>query len=639
MTATAPTERPRWLAPLVVLVLLLSLLWLLTPGRVVPGPGAQLLDHAQIFTPPDQQTIEQALPLHWDITAPGQQATTELRLHFDAPAAGDSPAQPWSLLIPRLGNAWAIDLNGQALASAGHMDQPGDAWAAKRPVWLTLPSVLLQPQNELRIRLRMDTGRRAGLSRLWVGPTAALLPMRDREEWLRSSLPQAASVLSLVVATLCVLLWLQQHDPLYAWAALGELAWALRVADSWWEASPMDWPAWGLFVLGLIWIWSGALYQFIAALQFSPRPRWERNIIVLSLVGGPLAYGLSWALQTLGGRDEMVQHLGPLAYGLGSGGQTPMILVVWMLGTLLFWAVLNVRLALEVWRKPDLSRALVVMALALSLVAIGRDIYAGRASALHYEESAWAKYAAVTLALSVLVIVSLRFQQARDELLRLNSSIGQKLAQREAELTQRHEQVTALERERAAAEERTRILRDMHDGAGAHLIAAIHQVESGQATRDELLQTLRESLDQLRLNIDAMHLPPGDINALLSSLRFRLERRIQAAGLRLVWRADELPLIAHYLGPQLRHVQFILLEVISNAIQHAHGSRLEVTATADTTHVVLELRDDGVGSGQGAGQGLRSMQERATLIGATLERSGGEQGTRVVLRLPLQQTV
>lgn len=639
MTATASTERPRWLAPLVVLALLLSLLWLLTPGQVAPGPGALLLDHAQRFTPPDRKAIEQALPLHWDITAPGQQATAELRLHFDAPATGDSPAQPWSLLIPRLGNAWAIELNGQALASTGRMDLPGDAWAAKRPVWLTLPSVLLQPQNELRIRLRMDTGRRAGLSRLWVGPTVSLLPMRDREEWLRSSLPQAASVLSLVVATLCILLWLQQHDPLYAWAALGELAWALRVADSWWEASPMDWPAWGLFVLGLIWIWSGALYQFIAALQFSPRPRWERNIIILSLLGGPLAYGLSWALQTHGGRDEMAQHLGPLAYGLGSGQQTPMVLVVWMLGTLLFWAVLNVRLALEVWRKPDLSRALVVMALALSLMAIGRDIYAGRASALHYEESAWAKYAAVTLALSVLVIVSLRFQQARDELLRLNSSISQKLAQREAELTQRHEQVTALERERAAAEERTRILRDMHDGAGAHLIAAIHQVESGQATRDELLQTLRESLDQLRLNIDAMHLPPGDINALLSSLRFRLERRIQAAGLRLVWRADELPLIAHYLGPQLRHVQFILLEVISNAIQHAHGSRLEVTATADTTHVVLELRDDGVGSGPGAGQGLRSMQERATLIGATLERSGGEQGTRVALRLPLQQTV
>jgi signal transduction histidine kinase len=609
-----------WLAPWLVLGVLMALLWQLRPATPPPSAQAQLLDHALRTTQragqaTDGEATEQPLPLHWDITAPGQQARAELRLRFELRAPPAAAPQPWSLLIPRLGNAWQIELNGQVLASAGQLDQPNDGWAAKRPVWLALPQVLLQAQNELLITLRLDPGRRAGLSRVWVGPTADLLPHWQREEWLRVTLPQAASVLSLLVAALCVLLWLQQHDPLYAWAALGELAWGLRLADTWWEASPIGWPAWGLVVLGLVWIWSGALYRLIGALQPSPRPRWEQRVVYLSLLGSPLAYGLAWGLQT------------------------PMPLVVWMLGTLLLWAVLNLRLAFEVWRRPDLARALVVIALALCLIAITRDIYAGRASALHYEESAWAKYAAVALALSVLAIVSLRFQRASDDLLRLNSSIGQRLAEREAELNARHLQVTALERDRAAAEERTRILRDMHDGAGAHLIAAIHQVESGQATRSELLHTLQESLDQLRLNIDAMHLPHGDINALLSSLRYRLERRIQAAGLRLVWRADELPLITHYLGPQLRHVQFILLEVISNATQHSQGTRLEVSATVDDSHVVLELRDDGVGAGEGVGNGLRSMQERAALIGAQLERLTGENGTRVVLRLPLRQTV
>lgn len=613
----APTP---WLAPSLVLGLLLALLWLLLPATPPPGAQAQLLDHALRATQLGGQAssgaaIEQPLPLHWDITAPGQQARAELKLHFDLPTPPSATTPPWSLLIPRLGNAWQVRLNGQLLASAGQVDQPNDGWASKRPVWLALPQVLLRSQNELLIALRLDSGRRAGLSRVWVGPTADLLPHWQREEWLRVTLPQAASVLSLVVAALCMLLWLQQHDALYAWAALGELAWGVRLADTWWEASPLAWPAWGLVVLTLIWVWSGSLYQLIGALQFAPRPRWERRVVWASLLGSPMAYLVSWALQT------------------------PTPLVLWMLGTMLLWVFLNLRLAHEVRRRPDLSRALVVLALALCLFAIGRDIYAGRASALHYEESAWAKYAAVTLALSVLVIVSLRFQHARDELLRLNSSIGRQLAEREAELNARHQQVTALEREKAAAEERTRILRDMHDGAGAHLIAAIHQVESGQATRSELLHTLQESLDQLRLNIDAMHLPPGDINALLSSLRYRLERRIQAAGLRLVWRADELPLITHYLGPQLRHVQFILLEVISNATQHAHGTRLAVTAMADATHVVLELKDDGVGAGQGVGNGLRSMQERAALIGAQLERLTGEQGTCVVLRLPLRQSV
>ena len=47
--------------------------------------------------------------------------------------------------------------------------------------------------------------------------------------------------------------------------------------------------------------------------------------------------------------------------------------------------------------------------------------------------------------------------------------------------------------------------------------------------------TLRESLDHLKLSIDAMNLPGGDVNALLASLRYRLQRRIaQAIGAQLI---------------------------------------------------------------------------------------------------------
>ena len=551
-----------------------------------------------------------SLPFHWDILAPGQSAQLVLVMRFAGPSEG-AEAADWSVLIPRLGNAWQLRLNGQRLASAGNLQRPNDHWAAKRPVWLGLPAALLQPTNELEIRLRADAGRRAGLSRVWVGPSAELLPRWQREEWRRVTLPQAASVLSLTVAALCALLWVQQHASLYAWAAVGELAWALRLADTWWEASPLPWPAWAAAVLALIWIWTGSLYGLIGALAETPRPPTERRLQATVLTLGPIAFALAWALHQ------------------------PWPVVAAMLVSLLFWSGLNARLARDAWRSRNLSMGLIAVALALCLLAIARDIYAGRASALHYEETAWTKYAAITLALSVLVIVTLRFQQARQALIRLNASIAQQLAEREAQLQTQHDQVTALERARAAAEERTRILRDMHDGAGAHLITAIRLVESGQGSRAELLQTLQESLDQLRLSIDAMHLPAGDINALLSSLRFRLDKRLQAAGLRLAWQVDELPLLPHYPSTQLRHVQFILLEAISNAIQHAQADRLTLRAVADDTHIVLTLQDNGVGPGAGSGNGLRSMQERAALIGATLERPAVAQGTCWVLHLPL----
>jgi hypothetical protein len=38
-----------------------------------------------------------------------------------------------------------------------------------------------------------------------------------------------------------------------------------------------------------------------------------------------------------------------------------------------------------------------------------------------------------------------------------------------------------------------------------------------------------------------MNLPSGDVNALLASLRYRLQRRIAQAGLTVDWQVDELP--------------------------------------------------------------------------------------------------
>jgi len=58
--------------------------------------------------------------------------------------------------------------------------------------------------------------------------------------------------------------------------------------------------------------------------------------------------------------------------------------------------------------------------------------------------------------------------------------------------------VEQLAREQERTAERTRILRDMHDGVGAHISTAIRQLESGRATAGEVLHTLRDSLDQLQ---------------------------------------------------------------------------------------------------------------------------------------------
>lgn len=579
------------------------------------GQGVQRLTRAHLSLQLDRQASpppgDTPLPLHWDVAFQRSHGRATLRLPFAlGPVARQSPH---AVLIQRLGNAYTIHLNGTELASGGDLDRPNDGWASKRPLFLTVPPVLLQEHNELVIQLRADLGRRAGLSEVLVGPTALLAPQWRVEELLRVVLPQAATVLSGLAAALCLLLWAQQRDSLYAFAALGETAWGLRVMDIWWEASPLDWPHWAMVILGLFIVWTLSLYQMVLAL-WTHRPTWERRA----------AYGLLL--------------LAPPMWVAGAVLGNTAWVIVWIVVSLAFWMFVSLTLTWHVLRQPDWARGLLAVSMLASTGSIVRDTLAGRADPAMYADNGWGKFAAVCLALSVIAIVSSRFKRTKDELMALQHSLEERLQTRERELNEQNQTLRTLERRAAVAQERARILRDMHDGAGAHLITAMRQLEGGVATQAEVLSTLRESLDQLRLSVDAMALPPGDVNALLASLRFRLERRIQDAGLQLHWQVALLSPWAAATEEGMRHLQYILFEAISNVLQHAQATELTVSADmrpqGDREVIVLCVQDNGQGlPEQVNGNGMRTMRERAGLIGAALRFPAHPGGTVVQIEM------
>jgi signal transduction histidine kinase len=173
----------------------------------------------------------------------------------------------------------------------------------------------------------------------------------------------------------------------------------------------------------------------------------------------------------------------------------------------------------------------------------------------------------------------------------------------------------------------------MHDGVGASLATAVRQLEKGDAAAPDIAATLRESLDHLKLSIDAMNLPAGDVNGLLASLRYRLQPRIESIGLALQWQVDALPQWVDGTEQSMRHLQFLLLEAISNALQHARASTLTLSARASNGRIEIEVRDDGKGIGAGEGGGLQSMRARAQAIGASLAIEAADPGTSVRVSL------
>jgi signal transduction histidine kinase len=548
------------------------------------------------------------LPLHWDIEWPGRSGTAELALEFDEPAAAANQREPYALFIPRLGNAYEIELNDVLLASAGSLRVHGDRWSAKHPVSLSFPARLLRAHNVVQVRIRADAGYRAGLSVVHVGPAGIVLPIARRSEWLRVVLPEAISVLSLLVAGFCLLLWWQQREPLYAWAALGEALWAVSVADTVLEFSPLPWPYWGLALLLLRAAWSWALYS-IAEVVYGRRPTLERRVMAAVQASTPLVI------------------LAMVAVG------TTEPLKVWYAATFAVWSWVIASLAWSLRSGVGSERAMILIAIAGVYAASLRDSIAGRWDASLYDESAWAKYVAVLVAISLMWIVSRRFLHARAEASRLNASLAQRIDEKERELRGSFTRLGEVERERAVLAERERILRDMHDGVGAHLATAVRQLEGGRAPVGEVLRTLRESMDHLKLSIDAMGLPRGDVNALLASLRYRLQPRIESAGLRLEWDVDALPVWEQATDDAMRHLQYLVLEAISNALQHAQATVLRVRAAHGNAGTCIVLEDDGRGVGAGGPRVPRSLEARARSAGAEVEVGDAHPGTRVLVTL------
>jgi signal transduction histidine kinase len=198
----------------------------------------------------------------------------------------------------------------------------------------------------------------------------------------------------------------------------------------------------------------------------------------------------------------------------------------------------------------------------------------------------------------------------------------------------------------AAAEERNRIARDMHDGVAQEIVAlgyVVDEIESLTSEPDtrRLAATLRDEITrvvtELRYSIFDLrhHVTERDLTAALTDYVKELSRdsdlRVQLV---LDNRASLLPSRAQ--GELMRIAQ----EAIGNVRRHARATHLWVSLVADGSKVRLEVEDDGIGHAAPRDRhwGLQTMQERAHGIGAELSiepRPGGGTVVRLLAPPPL----
>ncbi len=232
------------------------------------------------------------------------------------------------------------------------------------------------------------------------------------------------------------------------------------------------------------------------------------------------------------------------------------------------------------------------------------------------------------------------------------------------DLTERKQAEEARERERserartellgrmvfAQEDERRRIAREMHDQFGEQLTALglrIRMLKEVAAGRDDLsaqVEALEEVAQQLDRDVDHLvwRLRPTALDDL--GLRAALANYVQDWSLRVRVTAEfhTSGLTTERFASEIETTLYrIAQEALTNIAKHARAQHVAIILERRSDQVSLIVEDDGVGfdpvemDGERRGFGLLGMQERAALVGATVQiESAPGEGTTIFVRTP-----
>jgi PAS domain S-box-containing protein len=205
----------------------------------------------------------------------------------------------------------------------------------------------------------------------------------------------------------------------------------------------------------------------------------------------------------------------------------------------------------------------------------------------------------------------------------------------------------------AQESERRHIARELHDEIGQALTVMQSNLQAmlqspkadGPTPRlDEDLKVIQRVLEQVK-DI-SWRLRPSILDdlGLEAALRAYTNRQAAMVKMKVAFHADWLE---QRLDPVIETACFrVAQEALTNALRHAHASKVTVDLQTKDDRLLLSVCDDGAGfdvasvrerAVQGASLGLLSMEERAALAGGGLEfQSAPGQGTHVLAWFPLR---
>ena len=262
------------------------------------------------------------------------------------------------------------------------------------------------------------------------------------------------------------------------------------------------------------------------------------------------------------------------------------------------------------------------------------------------------------MALSFPVTLILTSVLLADDMARTRAALGSvnkvleaRVAAARQDLEMVYESRRIAEREAIGAEERLRLMRDMHDGVGTRLSLLLSGLTRGEISAMEVEHAVRASLEELHLLLDARGPSTATLIDALANLRYRLGPRLTAVGVETRWEIDPAAENLTLSAEATLHVLRIIQECITNSVRHGQARAVTLKLACrnkaeepgmDDVNVpacVILVIDDGIGidnataATKGGGRGLVNIKARADALGGTFTLYSNEAGT--VARLSL----
>lgn len=578
------------------------------------------------------------LPDNWDSTHPSSSRYVWYTLTFDTQQAWREAAL--GVYLPAVGMNASLYLNGLRLGSIGRMEEPVTRHFYT-PLLFQLPSGLLQglgQRNILQILVVGYPKHRNGLGEVYVGPTESLRAAWQWRGFWQNTGTLISSVLTLMLGTYVLMLWARERsNAVFGWFGLAALVWGLRNLNLVVTELPLSNLLWSkMSVIGAVgFVGFFALFTLRYCEFADPRPAsmpmsswgWQQQVIWAFMLVAPVALLISEDFEKTRAIFKYVGFFG-------------IALTCWTQG----------KLSTLAWRARSAETILIALA-GLVYISLMLNDYTVTNDQHGLGQYYLRQYAAMPLFIAVGSMLTRRYSAALEEARRFSESLQMQVQHQHDLLARNFDKLRQVEREQTQALERERLMRDLHDGLGLHLLSAMVQARTPGTDMALLSGTLQDCLDDLRVAVDSLAGDERDPVAVLGTLRFRMAPRMEAAGVRLAWEIDDhIPELLWLDPPKVLHLLRIVQEALTNAMRHSLATVVTISVRnkhMDTGAHYLEVAvsDNGVGLPNAtktsikkirAGRhGLDNMQVRAKSLGGWLRIDAGPPGCKVVLTLPV----